>query len=94
MIFAEGIEDYLQSLVPGPDPVMAEIWSIAQANRTLDQAQRCRLYHRIEQIIVDDAPWVPLYTPVRVSLVAPRVTRFYMNPVWYAFDFAFYQVSK
>jgi ABC-type oligopeptide transport system substrate-binding subunit len=48
----------------------------------------------MEQIIVDDAPWVPLYTPVRVSLVAPRVTRFYMNPIWYAFDFAYYQVSK
>jgi len=66
----------------------------AQADRTLDQAQRCTLYHRIEQTIVDDAPWVPLFTPVNVSFVAPRVTRFYMNPIWYAFDFAYYQVGK
>jgi ABC-type transport system substrate-binding protein len=66
----------------------------AQADHTLDQAQRCRLYHRIEQIIVDDAPWVPLYTPVHDTLAAPRVTQFYLNPIWYAFDFAYYQVSK
>jgi ABC-type transport system substrate-binding protein len=66
----------------------------AQADHTLNQTQRCTLYHRIEQIIVDDAPWVPLYTPVHVTLAAPRVTRFYMNPIWYAFDFAYYQVAK
>jgi ABC-type transport system substrate-binding protein len=66
----------------------------AQADHTLNQTQRCALYHRIEQTIVDNAPWVPLYTPVHVTLAAPRVTRFYMNPIWYAFDFAYYQVGK
>jgi len=66
----------------------------AQADHTLNQAQRCGLYNRLEQIIVDDAPWVPLYTPYHVALAAPRVTRFWMNPIWYAFDFAYYQVSK
>ena len=65
----------------------------AQADHTLSQAQRCRLYHRVEQIIVDDAPWVPLYTPVHNTLAAPRVTSFYLNPIWYAFDFAYYRVG-
>jgi ABC-type transport system substrate-binding protein len=66
----------------------------AQADHTLNQAQRCSLYDRLEQIIVTDAPWVPLYTPVHTTLVAQRVTKFWMNPIWYAFDFAYYQVSK
>jgi ABC-type transport system substrate-binding protein len=66
----------------------------AQADHTPNQAQRCTLYHRIEQTIVDDAPWVPLYTPVHDTLAAPRVTCFYLNPIWYAFDFAYYRVGK
>src|SRR5919204_423608 len=66
----------------------------AQADHTLSHAQRCRLYHRMEQIIVDDAPWVPLYTPVHDTLAAPRVTSFYLNHIWYAFDFAYYRVGK
>jgi ABC-type transport system substrate-binding protein len=65
-----------------------------KADQVQNQAQRCTLYHRIEQTIVTDAPWVPLYTPEHVALVSPRVTRFYMNPIFYAFDFDQYQVSK
>ena len=66
----------------------------AQADTTLDEAARCDLYHRIEQIIIDDAPWVPLYTPSIVSLISPRVTQFWINPIYGAFDFAYYQVSE
>jgi ABC-type transport system substrate-binding protein len=65
----------------------------AQADQTLDQTKRYALYHQLEQIIVDDAPWVPLYTPENATLVSPRVTNFYMSPLWYEFDFAYYQVS-
>jgi oligopeptide transport system substrate-binding protein len=66
----------------------------AQADRTLNGAQRCGLYHRIEQIIIDDAPWVPLFTPEYATLASPRLTSFYMSPVWYMFDWDHYQVSK
>lgn len=66
----------------------------AQANRTLNEALRCRLYHRIEQIIIDDAPWVPVYVPVHATLVSPRVTTFYLSPIWYGFDWDHYQVGK
>jgi oligopeptide transport system substrate-binding protein len=66
----------------------------AQADTTLDQSARCDLYHRIEQIIIDDAPWLPLYTVSFVSLISPRVTQFWLNPTYAAFDFAYYQVSE
>ena len=66
----------------------------AQADQQFNQAQRCDLYHRAEQIIVNDAPWVPLYTPQHATVVSPRLTRFYMNPIWYEFDFAYYQMAS
>ena len=66
----------------------------SRADQEQDQARRCALYHRIEQIVVDDAPWVPLYTPEHATLVSRRVTRFYMNPIWYEFDFAYYRVGR
>ncbi|MGH2389232.1 MAG: ABC transporter substrate-binding protein [Chloroflexota bacterium] len=65
----------------------------AQANQTLDPTARYALYHHLEQIIINDAPWVPLYTPEQATLVSPRVTTFYMSPLWYEFDFAYYKVS-
>lgn len=66
----------------------------AQADQTQNQAQRCGLYHRIEQTIVTDAPWVPLYTPEHATVVSQHVTHFYMSPIWYEFDFAYYQVGQ
>lgn len=66
----------------------------AQADQEFNQAKRCGLYHRAEQIIVNDAPWVPLYTPEHATVVSPRLTRFYMNPIWYEFDFAYYQMAS
>lgn len=66
----------------------------AQADTEPDEETRCGLYHQIEQIIVDDAPWLPLYTPSLVSLISPRVTQFWINPTYAAFDFAYYQVSE
>jgi ABC-type transport system substrate-binding protein len=66
----------------------------AQADKTLDESARCDLYHRIEQTIVDDAPWLPLYTTTFVSLISPRVKQFWINPTYAAFDFAYYQISE
>ena len=66
----------------------------AAADQEFNQAKRCSLYHQAEQIIVNDAPWVPLYTPQHATVVSPRLTRFWMNPIWYEFDFAYYQMSS
>ena len=66
----------------------------AQADTTLDQDARCDLYHQIEGIVIDDAPWLPLYTVTFVTLISPRVTQFWINPTYAAFDFAYYQVSQ
>jgi ABC-type transport system substrate-binding protein len=66
----------------------------AQADSTLNDSQRCGLYRRIEQMIINDAPWVPIYVPIHATLAAPRLTTFYMSPIWYAFDWDHYQVSK
>jgi oligopeptide transport system substrate-binding protein len=66
----------------------------AQADTTLDESARCALYHQIEGIVIDDAPWLPLYTVTFVSLISPRVTQFWLNPTYAAFDFAYYQVSQ
>jgi ABC-type transport system substrate-binding protein len=66
----------------------------AQADQDQNAAHRCATYHRIEQTIVGDAPWVPLYTPEHATLVSPSVTHFYMSPLWYEFDFAYYQMAS
>jgi ABC-type transport system substrate-binding protein len=62
----------------------------AQADAELNPTKRCDLYHQIEQTIVTDAPWVPLYTPVHATIVSSHVANFYMSPIWYGFDFEYY----
>jgi ABC-type transport system substrate-binding protein len=66
----------------------------AQADQELNPARRCALYHKIEQIVVTDAPWVPLWTPVHETIVSSRVAGFYISPIWYDFDFANYSVKE
>jgi peptide/nickel transport system substrate-binding protein len=65
----------------------------ARADQELDATKRCTLYHQLEQIIVTDAPWVPLYTPVHADIVSSHVGGFYMSPVWYEFDFEYYHAQ-
>jgi ABC-type oligopeptide transport system substrate-binding subunit len=38
-----------------------------------DQAKRLALYAQAEKIIVEDAPWVPLYYQVDLELMRPNV---------------------
>jgi len=66
----------------------------AKADQEQDQAKRCSLYHQIEQIIVTDAPWVPLYTPEHATIVSSHVAGFYMSPIWYEFDFKYYRAAS
>jgi ABC-type transport system substrate-binding protein len=65
----------------------------AQADAEQNPQKRCALYHTIEQTIVTDAPWVPIYTPEHVTIVSSKVGGFYMSPIWYAFDFAYYHAK-
>jgi peptide/nickel transport system substrate-binding protein len=46
---------------------------IDEAERTLDESRRRRLYRRAYRLIRDDAPWIFLYSPVRFWGVGPRL---------------------
>jgi ABC-type transport system substrate-binding protein len=66
----------------------------AKADEEQNSAKRCSLYRQLEQTVVSDAPWVPLYTPEHATVVSPRVTKFYLSPLWYEFDFEHYQMAS
>jgi ABC-type transport system substrate-binding protein len=36
----------------------------------------------IDHELVDQAPWVPLYTPRDLTLLAPRVGNYQFHPYW------------
>jgi ABC-type transport system substrate-binding protein len=56
---------------------------LEQARTETDEALRFRLYNQAEQIIVDDAPWVPLwYSGERYLLVKPNVHDYYLTPLY------------
>jgi ABC-type transport system substrate-binding protein len=44
-----------------------------QADKESDQAKRLALYAQAEKLIVDDAPWIPLYYQVDLELMRPNV---------------------
>ncbi|MFM7321021.1 MAG: ABC transporter substrate-binding protein, partial [Armatimonadota bacterium] len=44
-----------------------------QADGLLDMKARLPLYRKAERLVVDDAPWIPLYYQRDVELVKPRV---------------------
>ena len=52
-----------------------------QAAPLLDPAQRYRLFHRAEGLIMRDAPWVPLFHPAASSVRHPRVRDFQLHPL-------------
>lgn len=45
----------------------------AQADQTMDMAARLPLYARAEDIVLKDAPWVPIYFQRDFELINPRV---------------------
>ncbi len=56
---------------------------LEQARTETDEAVRFRLYNQAEQMIVDDAPWVPLwYSGERFLLVKPNVHDYYLTPLY------------
>jgi oligopeptide transport system substrate-binding protein len=52
-----------------------------QAASEEDPAKREALYYQAEQIIVTDAPWIPLFYEVQYWLVKPYVKDFYLPPL-------------
>lgn len=52
-----------------------------QARGELDSQQRLKLYQQAEQLILEDAAWVPLYFNVENWLVKPYVQSFQIPPI-------------
>jgi oligopeptide transport system substrate-binding protein len=50
---------------------------------TTDQRARLRQYPALDRMIMQDAPWVPLLTPVFYVLPSTAVKDFYFHPVWF-----------
>ena len=55
---------------------------LLQARTEPDQATRYRLYNQIEQMIIDDAPWIPLwFSGDSYLLLKPSVHDYYLTPL-------------
>ena len=46
-----------------------------------DLTRRYELYRQAERIVMDDAPWVPLYNPVSYVIRQPSVRDYQLNPL-------------
>lgn len=51
------------------------------AARSVDGAARLQLLQKAEMLIMDDAPWGPLYHPVTYQAVSPRVRDYQLHPL-------------
>jgi peptide/nickel transport system substrate-binding protein len=54
----------------------------ATALQTHDPAAAGQLWSRIDRELVDRAPWVSLYNPGTVTVLAPRVGNYKYHPFW------------
>jgi oligopeptide transport system substrate-binding protein len=55
---------------------------LEQARTETDRNARYQLYNRIEQLVIDDAPWIPLwYSGERYLLVKPNVHDYFQTPL-------------
>ncbi len=68
LLSTKGTENYTGYSNPDYDKLCA------QADSESDQAKRTTLYRQAERIVVDDAPWVPLYYQRDLELMQPWVT--------------------
>jgi ABC-type transport system substrate-binding protein len=55
---------------------------MADAHAELDPDKRAAMYHQIEKILYDDAPWIWEYHPVVMEVVQPYVMHMAQHPVW------------
>ncbi len=63
-------------------------YSNARVDRLLDRAatmiepqRRLQLLRQVQRLVMDDAPWVPLYYPVTYEVVQPRVRGYRLPPL-------------
>ena len=56
------------------DPTVASM--VVQANRSTSEAQRAQLWPRIQQLSMNDAPWIPIVFPPALTAVSSRVQNF------------------
>lgn len=64
----------------------------AEAKGLQDVDQRLAMYQELEQRVMEDAPWVPIYFPATDTFISDRLTNFDPHPVWFV-DLAKYGVS-
>ena len=81
-------QDFVDILLHSKSLGNNEAYSNSQVDRLLDQARvdskpetRYRLYQEAEQIIVNEAPWVPLYHGKSYRLVKPYVKGYTPSPM-------------
>jgi ABC-type transport system substrate-binding protein len=53
-----------------------------KARGNTNPLHRFATYRSIQRTIMNDAPWVPLYTDVLYEFHAPRVKGFFYHPIW------------
>jgi peptide/nickel transport system substrate-binding protein/oligopeptide transport system substrate-binding protein len=80
-------QTWYQPMFYSGEPFNWERWSnkqyddlVDQANRTLDPKKRSALYQRAERVLLDDAPFVPLYYPKSIYLIKPWVKGWKYSP--------------
>ena len=55
---------------------------LEEAREIRDQETRFRQYNQIEQMIIDDAPWIPLWNRgERYALIKPQVRDYHLTPM-------------
>ena len=55
---------------------------LEQARTEQDQEKRFALYNDAERMILDDAPWIPLWNSgERYALVKPKVKQYFLTPM-------------
>ena len=81
-------ENFLDVLLHTGSPLNNTGYSNPEVDRLLDAARlesdparRTALYAEAEDLVLADAPWVPLYTGVDVWLVSPAVQGFTLPPI-------------
>ncbi len=50
----------------------------------LDRQKRLQMYQRVEQMVMDDAPWVPLVHTERYVAMQPWIKGYTLHPMWSA----------
>jgi ABC-type transport system substrate-binding protein len=53
-----------------------------RARADTNRARRYATYRHMERIVMNDAPWVPLYADILYEFHGARVKGFYYHPVW------------